>query len=71
MTAVANRRNARVRMVTAEQARDEIDALLAKVGMSRNELEKRGRAWDLNASERGILADIRGLEFLIERATKK
>lgn len=56
-------------MITAEQARDEIEALLASVGMSREELEKRGKVWDLNADERGVLADIRGLEFLIEHAS--
>lgn len=56
-------------MITAEQARDEIEALLASVGMSREELEKRGKVWDLNGDERGVLADIRGLEFLIEHAS--
>ena len=36
--------------------------------MSRDELERRGNAWELDADQRGVLADIRGLEFLIERA---
>ncbi len=68
MTATASRRNAHVHMVTAKEARKEIKALLAVVGMSRDELERRGNAWELDADQRGVLADIRGLEFLIERA---
>jgi hypothetical protein len=71
MTAVAKQRDAHVRMITAEQARDEIDALLASVGMSREELEQRGNSWELDAQQRGVLADIRGFEFLIDRAAEK
>jgi hypothetical protein len=70
MTAMA-RRNAQVHMVTARQARKEISALLNSVRMSRSELERRGQAWELDADQRGVLADIRGLEFLIERAEAK
>jgi hypothetical protein len=55
-------------MVTAKQAQKEIKALLSRVGMSRRELEQRGQAWKLDADQRGVLADIRGLEFLIKRA---
>jgi hypothetical protein len=54
--------------VTAKQAQKEIKALLSRVGMSRRELEQRGQAWKLDADQRGVLADIRGLEFLIKRA---
>lgn len=71
MTAVVQNRDARVRMLTKKQARAELESLLSKAGMSREELEQRGNAWDLDADQRGILADIRGLEFLIERATKR
>lgn len=67
MTAVAGR-GAQVHIVTAKQARKEIKALLGSVGMARAELERRGQAWQLDAEQRGVLADIRGLEFLIERA---
>jgi hypothetical protein len=70
VTAMAGR-NAQVHMVTAKQARREIKALLSSVGMSRDELEQRGRAWELDAEQRGVLADIRGLEFLIEHAAAK
>ena len=64
-------RNAHVHMVTAKPARNEIKALLSNVGMSRGELERRGPAWELDAHQRGVLADIRGLEFLIARADAK
>jgi hypothetical protein len=70
MTATA-RRNAHVHMVTKKQARQEIKALLRSVGMSRDELERHGQAWELDAQQRGVLADIRGLEFLLARADSK
>lgn len=70
MTAIAGR-NTQVHMVTAKQARSEIKALLSRVGMSRDELEQRGQAWQLDADQRGVLADIRGLEFLVKRADVK
>ena len=71
MTAIAGRRNAHVDMVTPKQAKDEIKRLLQRVGMSRDELERRGGAWELDADERGVLADIRGLEFLLGRASSR
>lgn len=67
MTAITGR-NVQVHIVTAKQARKEIKTLLNSVGMSRRELEHRGQAWQLDADQRGVLADIRGLEFLIKRA---
>lgn len=71
MTAIADRRNARVDMVTPTEAKAEIKRLLQCVGMSRDELERRGDAWELDAEERGVLADIRGLEFLLSRAASR
>lgn len=71
MTAIAGRRNAHVDMVTPREAKAEIKRLLQRVGMSRDELERRGDAWELNADERGALADIRGLEFLLGRASSR
>ncbi|MCW1959933.1 MAG: hypothetical protein KIH64_015580 [Mycobacterium sp.] len=71
MTAIAGRRNAHVDMVTPKEAKDEIKRLLQRVGMSRDELERRGDAWELDADERGVLADIRGLEFLLGRASSR
>ena len=67
MTALAGRRDARVHVVTPEQARAEIAILLDGVGMTRDELERAGDAWTLDADARGVLADIRGLEFLLGR----
>ena len=71
MTAIAGRRSARVDMVTAKEAKAEIKRLLQRVGMSRDELDRRGDAWELDADERGVLADIRGLEFLLGRASSR
>lgn len=71
MTAIAGRRNAHVDMVTPREAKAEIKRLLQRVGMSRDELERRGDAWELDADERGVLADIRGLEFLLGRASSR
>ena len=71
MTAIAGRRNAHVDMVTPREAKAEIKRLLERVGMSRDELERRGDAWELDADERGVLADIRGLEFLLGRASSR
>jgi hypothetical protein len=70
MTAIAGRK-AQVRMVTAKQARKDIKTLLRGVGMSRDELEQAGQAWQLDAQQRGVLADIRGLEFLIAHTDVK
>lgn len=67
MTALAGSRNAHVHVVTPEVARAEIARLLAELKLTRDELEQRGEAWDLDADARGALADIRGLEFLLER----
>lgn len=59
-----------VRTLTVEEAEREKIALLGKTGMTRKELEQRAERWDLDARERGILADIRSLEFLIQCATR-
>ncbi|WP_157561386.1 hypothetical protein [Mycobacterium sp. E802] len=69
MTAIARRHEAHVHMVTPEDARLEIERLLKSVNVTRDELEARGEAWDLDADERGVLSDIRALEFLLGRAT--
>lgn len=68
MTASTGQRNAHVHMVTPDEARLEIDRMHARIGITRDELERRGDAWELDAPARGVLADIRGLEFLLERA---
>lgn len=60
-----------VRTLTVAEARRECSDLLRSVGISRDELEERGERWELDAAERGVLADIRSLEFLIDRATRQ
>lgn len=71
MTALAGPPDAHVEMVAPEEARREIRRLLRLVGMSRDELERRGNAWELDAEQRGVRADIQGLEFLLDRASSR
>lgn len=71
MTAVTGPRSAHVEMVTPAEAKAEIERLLEQVGMTRAELERRGKAWELNADQRGALADIQGLEFLLGRTSSQ
>lgn len=69
MTAVMPPRGT-VRTLTLAEARNELKALIRRAGMSRKELERCGDRWELDAEKRGILSDIRSLEFLIARATR-
>lgn len=69
MTALAGPPGAHVEMVTREGAEAEIERLLREVGMSRAELGRQGAEWELDADQRGVLADIQGLEFLIKQAS--
>lgn len=69
MTAVLPPRGT-VRTLTLPEARKELGALVSEAGMTLDELKRRGDAWELDAHERGLLADIRNLEFLIARATR-
>lgn len=57
-----------VRMLTLQSALDELHNLIQRSGMSLDELKANGEAWNLDAEQRGILSEIRGLEFLIDRA---
>lgn len=54
-----------VRTVTDRQLRDERDALLQRIGMSEEEVLRRGEAWTLESEEQwrafGRLEDIRFL----------
>lgn len=69
MTTATPSRNM-VRTLTVEEALTEIDALVRRSGMKLDALKSLGERWELGAAERGILSDIKGLEFLIERATR-
>lgn len=57
-----------IRHLTMAEARAELARLIEQTGMTREELHERADNWDLDATERGLLSDIRSLEFLIERA---
>ena len=56
------------RHLSVDEARDECASLIERAGMTREELDDRASRWELDADERGLLSDIRSLEFLIERA---
>ena len=66
MTTIATQK-AHVRRLTPAQLRHEIDALVASSGMAREELQARGEAYALDAEQRGLLADVEGLEWLLSR----
>lgn len=54
--------------MTRAEILDRIRELVAESGMSRDELGRRGQAFELDAYARGILAEIEGLEWLEGRA---
>ncbi|MGV9709657.1 hypothetical protein ACWDTI_03230 [Gordonia sp. NPDC003424] len=56
------------RHLSVAEAREERDRLIECAKMTREELDDRASRWELDADERGLLSDIRSLEFLIERA---
>ncbi|KDQ03236.1 hypothetical protein QM646_06040 [Rhodococcus erythropolis] len=69
MTAVLPPRDT-VRTLTLPDALDELRHLVEQAGMTLDELKAKGESWDLDAEHRGLLADIRNLEFLIGRAQR-
>jgi hypothetical protein len=56
-----------VRTLNDSEIRSEIASLLTLAAMSRDELGRRGEKFELDASERGLLAEIEGLEWLLAR----
>jgi hypothetical protein len=50
---------------TPEEMSEEIDRLVARSGQSLDELRRRGASYELDAEERGILASIEGLEWML------
>ncbi|GAA4808856.1 hypothetical protein [Tomitella cavernea] len=67
-TATPSRRM--VRTLTMDEAHAEITKLLDEAGMTREELQRLGDEWELDAGHRGILSEIEGLEFLLDRAAR-
>lgn len=62
-----------VRTLTAEDVQRELARLIADVearGYTLNGFKDAGERWELNAEERGLLADIRGLEHFRARITR-
>lgn len=56
-----------LRTLNDSEIRREIASLLTLAAMSREELGSRGENFDLDAAERGLLAEIEGLEWLLAR----
>lgn len=72
MTAVAPHEG-QVQMLTLSQIRRELAELTRRVedkGCTLEEFKVRGENWELDAKERGLLAKIRGLEFLLRPRTR-
>lgn len=58
---------ATVRQMTDDELRDEIERLLDLVGMTSTELHRKGEAFDLDATERSVLADVEAMEWMLSR----
>ena len=56
-----------VRMMSHEEMRQEIDRLLDRVGMTRDDLGAAGEAFELDAAQRSVLADVEALEWMLSR----
>lgn len=56
-----------VQQMSDAQLRDAIAALLDRVEMNRQELGDKGAVFEIDAFERGVLADIEAMEWLLSR----
>lgn len=57
---------ATVRELTVEEANAELQGLIRRSGMTRDELSRRATSYQLNAKQRSLLADIEGLEWMLK-----
>lgn len=58
-----------VKMLSLGEIKAELTALTRRVedeGVSLDEFKALGDRWELNAKDRGLLAKIRGMEFLLK-----
>ncbi len=60
--------DATVNSLSRDEIETELVALVREAGMSEDELRERGEAWDLDAHQRGLLARVEGLRFLLAHA---
>ena len=51
--------------MSREEMLTERDRLLASVHVSEAELRQRAASWELDAHERGVLAEVDGLDWLL------
>lgn len=54
-----------VKILTRDEARQELQQLIACSGMDRDELDQRAAVHDLDAQQRALLTDIEGLEWML------
>lgn len=56
-----------VRQMTDDELRAEIQHLLGRVRMTSEELHAKGEAFELDAFERSVLADVEAMEWMLSR----
>jgi hypothetical protein len=56
-----------VRKMTDDELRAEIRRLLDRVGMTSDELHAKGAAYELDAAQRSVLADVEAMEWMLSR----
>jgi hypothetical protein len=62
---ITQTKKATVRQLTDDDLRAEIARLLGSVGMDRDELIAKGEAFELDATERSVLADVEAMEWML------
>ena len=61
--------HAEARAMTRDEMNARIEQLVIESGMTRAELTRRGEAFEIAADQRGRLAEIEGLEWLLRRSS--
>lgn len=62
---ITKTRKATVRQLTDDDLRAEIARLLGSIGIDRDELFAKGEAYELDAAERSVLADVEAMEWML------
>lgn len=64
---ITHTNRATARQMSDKELHAEIHDLLATVGMTSEELRARGAAYELDAFERSVLADVEAMEWMLSR----
>lgn len=70
MMAITQTRKTVVRRLNDDELRAEIQRLLGSVGMDRRELFAKGEAFELDATQRSVLADVEAMEWMLAAARR-